>query len=153
MAMLGFLHAWQLSWFRLNYKVLHYWEFVGELNTFQVIFPSFSWTFLVALPQAALVKVVPNSHMCGWCSHCVYKSFRTQEALSLTGCVRDSVFPRAATKALLIHNASESSLHADRRMEGLGPQSPLTVLKDSALYLLWWLPPKLLGEQRKRVSV
>lgn len=75
-----------------------------ELSTYQVNFQSFPWIFLVDLLQTVPVKAVPNSHKCGWRSHCVFKSqsFRTQKTLFLTRHVRDSDFPRVAYKSPFI---------------------------------------------------
>lgn len=79
---------------------------------------------------------------------CVSKSFRAQDTLFLTGLVRDSDFPRPATKALSSHKVPESSLHVGRKV-ALGDHSPLSPSPRTVLFAMW-LPPGLRGGERKR---
>lgn len=90
-------------------------ELAGELSTFQMASQSFLWVFLVVLLQTAPGNIVPNSHIRGWCSHCVFKS-HSELKKHFSSKDLSETLSQACPKALLSHNVPESSLHVDRRV-------------------------------------
>lgn len=125
-------------------------ELAGELSTLQVASQSFPQVFLVVLLQIAPGNVVPSSHICGWCSHCVFKShselkkrFASQdssERVTFPGLPQKPFHPTVYLRAPYM--LTEES-HAEGPVLFHRPQG-------QRLYLLWWLPPGLRGEARKR---
>lgn len=147
---LEFLHAWPLSWFQLDYKVLHYPGTCWGMEHISSGFSELPSVFLVVLLQTAPGNIVSDSHICGCCSHCVFnshselkKGFSSQdlsEIVTFPGLPQKPFHPTMYLKAPYM---LAEECHAG------GPQSSYCP-QGQCLYLLWWLPPGLWGGERKR---
>lgn len=108
-------------------------ELAGELSTLQVASQSFPQVFLVVLPQTAPGNVVPSSHICGWCSHCAFKSHSELKTRFSSQDLSERVtFPGLPQKPFhpTLYLRAPYMLTEESRAEG--PQSSFTVPKGSA---------------------
>lgn len=146
---LEFLHAWPLSWFQLDYKVLHYPGTCWGTEHISSGFSELPSVFLVVLLQTAPGNIVPDSHIRVWCSHCVFNSHsELKKGFSSQDMSEIVTFPGLPQKPF--HPTMYLRAPYMLAVEWRWGTTVLFHRPQGQCYLVWWLPPGLRGGERKR---